>query len=832
MFLTVGPRFNRGRAVRLALAAALWVAGPAFLAGGVLAQPVTGAAAPQPAETLVLRVTLNTEGKGDLFVQRTADSDFWVRLDDLKAMGFKDLEGATRPIDGEAHLSLRSVRGLSFRFEEQALALHITAEPRLLPGTTLGLREQRRRGTVTGSSDSAFLNYALTGSQGSFSSARGMSLATEAGIRWGESLFLTDASTVETPTQRRFVRLMSSVIRDDRQNLRRFVFGDVLTPTRDFSNSVNLGGISVSKLYGLDPHFVRFPTQSLTGSVAVPSEVEVYIDGQRVRTERLRPGEFELQDILAYGGARNVQVLLRDAFGRVQQLNYSLYFTEQPLQRGLHEYSYNLGAIRRDFGVRSSHYGPPALTFFHRYGVSNGLTVGWRAEGKRDFLSTGPTVTAVLGPLGVVNWGTTASTFEGRTGHASLASYSFDSHDWALGVFLRHDSRDYASLGDPPLITNRRHEGSVSATYRLRNNASVSLSRNLLSTRPAEPAASTDASPQALSAVSLRNRQVSAVSFSTPLGSSRTQLTATLSRINDGQGPRRTEGFVSLNVLFDRNHSAAASYRADRQSHSESFRFSRSQPVGEGLGYDLTTNRSNLFTDSTQTRANVQYNAPAAVLRAELGSYDDQDRRSHDQRVSVAGSIITAGGHFAASRPVTQSYALVKVGDLQGVGILVDGLPVASTGRSGIAAIPSLNAYYENSVAVAGDALPMNYALPAAVRRVVPSYRSGAFVDFGVTRIQAFSGRLITPVQGARRAIEFAEIHLQVGDERRTLTTARGGEFYLENLPPGTYPATVSSGVVQCRFDLEVPESEEMIVELGELECRQVSAGTTSERRD
>ena len=99
---------------------------------------------------------------------------------------------------------------------------------------------------------------------------------------------------------------------------------------------------------------MRFPTQSLTGSVALPSDMEVYLDGQRIRTERLRPGEFELRDILAYGGARNVQVVLRDAFGRVEQLNYSLYFTDQPLQPGLHEYSYNFGAMRRQFGLQSN----------------------------------------------------------------------------------------------------------------------------------------------------------------------------------------------------------------------------------------------------------------------------------------------------------------------------------------------------------------------------------------------------------------------------------------------------------------------------------------------
>ena len=87
----------------------------------------------------------------------------------------------------------------------------------------------------------------------------------------------------------------------------------------------------------------------------------MFLDGQRVRSESLRPGEFELRDILGYGGARNVQVVLRDSFGRVQQLNYSFYFSDQPSRAGLHEYSYNLGAFRRGFGIESNHYGPGAF---------------------------------------------------------------------------------------------------------------------------------------------------------------------------------------------------------------------------------------------------------------------------------------------------------------------------------------------------------------------------------------------------------------------------------------------------------------------------------------
>src|SRR5205085_11221930 len=116
--------------------------------------------------------------------------------------------------------------------------------------------------------------------------------------------------TLQSPDgAHRFVRLMSDATRDDREGLRRWTAGDFFTPSRELSSSVNLGGFSVSKVYGLNPYLVQFPTQTISGQVALPSQLDVYMDGQKIRTENVNPGQFQLNDILAYGGARNVQVV-------------------------------------------------------------------------------------------------------------------------------------------------------------------------------------------------------------------------------------------------------------------------------------------------------------------------------------------------------------------------------------------------------------------------------------------------------------------------------------------------------------------------------------------
>lgn len=784
-----------------------------------------GAAGAVQAETVVVRVSLNTEDKGDVFVARTPDDDFLVRVQDLKAMGFREPAGTVRLVEGEPHLSLRSMAGVSFVFQEKGLALNITADPKLLPEQAIALRGERRlRGAVPRDS-SVFLNYALNYHGGDTAAGSRLGLAGETGWRFGDFLLLSDASTTQTAGGgSKLVRLLSSVTYDDRETLRRVVVGDFFTPSRDFSNGANLGGVSLSKLYSLDPYLIKFPTQSITGNVALPSDLEVYLDGQRIRSEKLNPGEFQLRDLLAYSGARSVQVVLRDAFGRVQQFNYSFYFSDQPLQKGLQEYSYNLGALRRNFGSQSNRYGPAAFSAFHRYGASDWLTLGMRAEGTGRLLNAGPSATLVLGSAGVVNLAVATSRFEGRHGAAASVGYSYQARNWSLGASLRRDWRDFAMLGDPPTISYRKYEGNASVSYNLPGFGAVSLSHSVFAASGAQ-STSTDPSVQLLDGLALQDRRVTALTYSVPLVPGKVSLSASLSHIKDKDS--RNEGFVGLLFFPDKDHSAAANFRGNSNSggsgsgSTQSFQFTRNQPIGEGLGYVLAADRASGIEGATsQLKSTAQYNAVGAILRGEYSQARAPGQLISDYRFSAAGGLAYVGGSFAVGRPVTESFAVVKVGQLAGVTVLVNGQNMGKTNAQGQLFVPTLAPYYDSDVSLAGETLPIEYSLPSISKKVSPSLRSGAVIDFAVTKVQAFTGTLKHSLEGTPKPVEFLEVGLTAEGKPLTFQTGRGGEFYLENLKPGTYAATVLIEGKPCRFDLVIPRSEETFVQLDELVCR------------
>lgn len=791
--------------------------------GWAVAQPARPATATSPGspEPLVVGVTLNAEAKGDFFVFRTAAGDVLMKLDDLKAMGLQQVDGALQQLDGEAHVSLRSVRGVAFTLDSQKGVLALTAQPELLPRRVLDINQPARRTGTIPTETSAFLNYAFTYADGSSYPRTRLGFSSEAGLRYGNNLLLTNSATVERADgSRKHVRLMSSILRDDRATLQRWTVGDFFTPGREFSGGVNLGGLSLSKLYDIDPYLIDHPTQSIRGNVTLPSDLEVYMDGQRVRTERLSPGEFELRDLASYGGARSVRLVLRDAFGRRQELDYSFYATEQPLRAGLHEYSYNAGAFRRRFGTDSNAYGAPAYSAFHRYGFTDALTVGLRAEGTRQLFNGGPSATIVLGSAGVLNAAYAQSSVAGRRGAAATLGYSYQDRTWGFGLAGRRDWGEFASLGEPPSVTNRKSEFSANASVSLGRHGSLSLSHSVLRVY-AGRSASTATALQPFEVVALTPDRVTALNYNVSLISGRVALSASLRHIKDTRS--RNELFVGLIFFPDRDHIHTSHVRADTEGRRSAYtQYSKIQPIGEGFGYNVSAERAlDSSAHSTLLRSNAQYNAPAAVLQGEFNSTRQLGRRDDEHRLGLSGGLAYVAGRLAPSRPVVDSFALVQVGDVPGVGVSVNGQEIGKTNARGELLAPTLRAFYDNEIVIRTQDLPIDRSIETARRKVSPSLRSGALVAFNATRIQAFSGKL-KAVRGEQALpLEHQSASFVVQGRQQEFRTGRAGEFYLENIPAGRYAAQASlPGGGSCSFELVIPVSTEMLVELPDMLCR------------
>lgn len=748
-------------------------------------------------ETLVVEISVNSEAKGQFFISAWG-GDFLIRVQDLKSMGLVEFHGHVRKVEGEDMIALKSIAGVSVTFDEKKLALELTVDAKLLPASTVDFAAGRKQKVFYPTDPSAFFNYDVSDAGGNAGQRDLVSVASELGARMGDFLFLSD-STYYGSSEHRFVRLMTSLIHDNRDTLVRAVLGDFVVSAGDLASSVNMGGLSYSKLYSMDPYFVQYPQQNLTGVLGTPSEVEVYIDGQRVRTLKLPPGEFDLRDITQAPGLRNVQLVIRDAFGREQQVNAPFYSTQVPLKAGLHEYSYNIGALRQMYGVASNDYGPLAFAAFHRFGITDSLTLGVHGEGKSGLYNAGPTASMVLGAAGLLNLSAAASGNNGRNGGAALASYTYAGTHFNAGLLLSKQSQNYTQLVQTR-IQNRNYEINTTVGYTDPVVGSISTGYSVV-----KPYGGQDSKSASLS-------------YGRPLFDGRASFFVTV--MNTRAQEKSTNVFAGLVYNFDANYALSARYERFQGNNTEAVQFQKAQPVGDGLGYTIAAERvGSPEGTATLLAPSFQYNSRWGILRGSASQQNDGNGSHRSYELSAAGGIAWVGNALSVGRPVTDAFGVVKVDDVEGVRVFVNSQEIGKTDASGMILLPTLTSFLDNQISINTANVPLEFSFPESVRVVSPPYRGGAVIDFHAKRLQAVTGTLKIRSGGEIKAAEFYRVSLVVDGKPFSFPTGRGGEYYVEDLKPGRYLARLAANGQSCTFELVVPQTDEPFTELPEIVC-------------
>ena len=411
-------------------------------AAPVAAAPAAGV------EELLLGVTLNEEDKGSFFAYRTAEGDLLFSVEDLRAMGFRSLPVEPREVGGQPHLSLRSLAGIAFDFDPDAVTARITAPPELLAVTVIDFSARPGEEVEYPAGSSAFLNYGVAARGGEGYDAPDIEAGAEAAFRTGDWLLFSDGIYRSTQEQDGFVRLQTRATWEDRAARERLTLGDQTLAAGELWSAPAVGGISFARIHRIDPYLVSHPMFGLAGQTPIPAEVRIYLDGVPVRTEKISPGEFQVRDLDAYGGDRRVEVVVRDAFGRETRYERPFYFTDSVLRRGLHEFSYGLGWLREEYGEASSNYGRPALSAFHRYGVTDAVTLGAAGEAGGGVVSAGPTLSLVAGGYGTVSLALSAGRMDGETGWAGVASHQYENRRLSTLARVLRSSAHYRTLLD------------------------------------------------------------------------------------------------------------------------------------------------------------------------------------------------------------------------------------------------------------------------------------------------------------------------------------------------------------------------------------------------
>jgi outer membrane usher protein FimD/PapC len=706
-------------------------------------------------ETIIIEVVLNQVSQGDYFVILTDDGDLLLNINDLRSMGVTPPAGEIIVIEGEEYLSLRSMEGTDFVFDENTLTLKIDLPAASFPSLTIDMAVPRPENVYYPRDSSGFFNYGLNYVGDDSSGLQLFEFTNEVGLRTGDLLFTSDSIYRKEQEEDRFLRLMSTLTLDRREDLRRIMAGDFLTFSGELGSRLSMGGLSFSKNFDIDPYFVFYPAIDFAGAVTTPSEVQVFVDGSLVRTERVPPGRFDIINLTRYEGPGVLELVINDAFGRSRRLRDPFYLTERLLKKGLHQYSYNAGFLREDYFEKSNNYGDLSFSGFHRYGLRDNLTLGISGEASRDLGNMSLGGSYLLGTGGLFDLSLAGSTGgEDRSGVAGLAGFSYLGKKLNARLWTRWFSKDYTTLADLSEEDRRHYELAAGLGYGTENFGSFSVS-------------------YALSEKYVGDDQRNLfVTYSRDLTS---KSSVFVSYRKDWEEEEGYGFYVNLNYTPWEQTLVSARAEVRDEGNRQALQIQRTPPVGEGYGYWAVLER---VEDTEEDITNYSF-SPTLEYNSRYGSYRGRLRTGTGgeenltvYQLSTTGAAAYVGGTLKLSRSVDDSFGLVKVGDLEDVRVYRNNQEIGRTDAKGRVFVPDLLSYYENQISIEDEDIPIEYSLPSVLKYVSPPLRSGSCIIFLARKIQPLVGTLHLEVDGQLIPLEFREVRIFLGGEATPVDTS------------------------------------------------------------
>ena len=783
------PRLHKNKKNGLALSIALLLA-------------ATGAAAADE-EGMFLDIKVNQQQRGEFATYRNAEGDVFIRLSDFPQLGLKrDISLPRVRIEGESgsFVSLRDMGATHLELDTARMALEVELPPDVFDKTALDFGNQQTSNTLTAAQNSGFLNYRLADTAyGSVDPSR--TLATEIGLRYGSVLFLNQNQFRENAGTSRY---LSQLVYDRPEEQQRLIAGDFIGTSGELGSTLNMGGLNFSKVYNMTPELIPQPVAGFAGVANSPSQVEVRMGGVPVAFSQVGTGPFQLQNLRQYGGSNDVQVIVRDALGREQLYAFPFYYSDQSLRQGLHEYNYSIGKIRTNPGQTDEDYGTTAFSAFHRFGYSDALTLGARAEAAENLNNIGMSAIWRSDQWGVLSGALSGSSYAGLTGDAKMLSYSYQQRDFGVRTVARNYSANYAPL--ETLVRRFNHSGDygIDLSWYLGTGQSLSLNHTLNQTRDQG------------------DTHTTSLNYYQNLGRN-SVLYATLQRTGGGNGSDpNTSFFVGWIYRFDNKFTASASANTDEKGNQRLFtQLARDVPVGEGLGYRIGWTGTQP-ENSDRFNGYAQWNLPAASLSLDANTYANQGSNTDYRELAIGGSVVFAGNAWGFSRQINDSFAIVQMGaPVSGVTAMANSQEIGVSNASGQVISPYLGSFYESRISMDDKSVPLDYVMGKEYFTVKPAYRSGVNVNFGLRRVQGLVGVIRMRVGDDTPTADNQLITFtRDGKLEQEIQVGRDGHFYLENIAPGEYCGEIKTAKKSCSFLMQVPDTGEVVFTLpGDLIC-------------
>ncbi|OCT20693.1 fimbria/pilus outer membrane usher protein [Pseudomonas putida] len=762
--------------------------------------PVFGVAddlPPPPAEstaiadaTLYLDLLVNQVPKAELVPVQQRAGRLYVASDALRAAGI------LVPGDPQGEVALERIAGLHVDYDSQNQRLLLQVPPAWLPDQQFGGRNLYPASDAR-SSFGALLNYDLylndTDDAGTYLAA------------WNELRVFDSWGTFSTTGQWResfngapdnqsregFLRYDTTWRFTDEQRLLTYEAGDLVTSALPWSSSVRVGGLQLSRDFAARPDLVTYPLPAFAGEAAVPTSLDLFINGYKTSTTDLQPGPYTLTNVPFINGAGEAVVVTTDALGRQVSTTLPFYVTSSLLAEGLSDFSVAAGSLRRDYAVKDFGYGSAVASASLRHGVSDYFTLETHAETAESMMLGGLGGNLRLGTFGVLNTAVAQSRFEGDTGQQVALGYQYNSRRIGFNYQRIERHGDYADL---TLVDNpytRLSNRSEQATVSLNLDRYGSVGAGYFDVRAGDGS---------------RTRLIN-LSWSKPLWRNSSLYLSANRDVGDSQWAVQAQ----LVVPFDTHGTLA--FSAERSKDGQDLQrvnYSRAVPVGGGVGYNL--GYANGGDRGAYRQADVTWRLQSVQLQAGVYGSSDEMTRWADASGSL---VLMDSGMFAANR-IDDAFVVVSTSGYADVPVRYENQVVGRTDRNGRLLVPYSSGYYRGKYEIDPMELPADVMASTVEQRVAVRRGSGYLLEFPLKRVLAASIVLVDANQ------QELKLGSRVRDAQSGSEAVVGwdGLVYLENLSAHNRLQVDVADGGQCQVEFDLPEGEGPIPLIGPLVCR------------
>lgn len=739
---------------------------------------------------LVLPLVASAQDAGTpLFVELVVNGRTHPELVEIEAMGDvlwvpnATLIAAGIAIEGEGRTDVAHDPRFAADFDPLRQRLSLTVAIALLPVTHHAKVAPAR--IIAEGGTGLVLNYDLNVQVGGSHSGGGL---------WTEQRWFSPGGSLSNNGVLRFdngppayLRYDTHFRRIDEERALYLMAGDLISGGLNWTRAYRMGGIQIGRAWRIRPDLITMPLPRFAGEVAVPSAVDLFIDGQRQQQRAVDPGRFVIEDLPVVTGAGNARIVTTDAVGRQIATDIPFYVAPDLLARGLTDFGLEAGLVRRRYGESSFDYGMVAASGFVRHGLSDRLTIEGHGEASTRSAAAGIGAVWMPGLFGTVHANATTGRADGRTGYLWSAGYSYVARRWSLSADHRRASRDFRSIAD--LDARALAVGGTSTRAFASGNferwGNVGL--GYLDVRPAQ-------GPRA---------RLATASWSLPLGS----RVAAFAGADYDIDRRRLGLQLRVSMALGAASISVGARRTGRDRPQVHAEYGSAVPYAGGIGINagiaadaggFHQGQATLTArgQSAQANAGVAFSGNRAV-----------------GLMGVSGAVIVMDGGVHLANGTSSAFALVSTEGVAGVPVRYENQIVGVTNRRGHVFVPRVAPYHAARYSIDPIGLDADLSPSAVERRVAIVEGSGAVIRMPIHRTASVTLGLVDAQGSAIPAGSVADL------DGQSLTIGWDGVLFV-----GDAPALLAFSVMRqdggsCHVSVTMPEARKGLDHIGGVPC-------------